>query len=116
MGVLYFFALLALLLGAGPAFASARNQYARLGRVHVLVALLGAAYAKQTALSFFLELWHLAVFARDGKGLQWRHTFVAADFAAEDARVSASSSSPRSCCSWRAAGPPSPWARWGPGS
>ena len=82
MGALYFFALLALLLGAGPAFASARNQYARLGRVHVLVALLGAAYAAQT-LSFFLELWHLAVFARDGKGLQWRHTFVAADFAAE---------------------------------
>jgi len=82
MGVLYFFALLALLLGAGPAFASARSQYTRLGRVHVLVALLGLAYAAQT-LSFFLELWHLAVFARDGKGLQWRHTFVAADFAAE---------------------------------
>jgi len=46
------------------------------------VALLALAYAAQT-LSFFLELWHLAVFARDGKGLQWRHTFVAADFAAE---------------------------------
>ena len=82
MGVLYFFSLLLLLAGAGPAFASARHQYRRLGRVHVLVALLGAAYAAQT-LSFLLELWHLAVFARDGKGLQWRYTFIAADFAAE---------------------------------
>ena len=82
MGVLYFFALLLLLVGAGPAFASARHQYRRLGRVHALVALLGTAYAAQT-LSFLLELWHLAVFARDGKGLQWRYTFIAADFAAE---------------------------------
>mmetsp|Transcript_762 Transcript_762/g.2963 ORF Transcript_762/g.2963 Transcript_762/m.2963 type:complete len:623 (-) Transcript_762:202-2070(-) len=82
MGVLYFFLLLAMVLGAGPAFASASNQYRRLGRVHALVALLFAAYAAQT-MSFFLELWHLSVFARDGKGLQWRYTFLAADFAAE---------------------------------
>jgi hypothetical protein len=67
MGVLYFFLLLAMVIGAGPAFASATNQYRRLGRVHALVALLFAAYAAQS-MSFFLELWHLSVFARDGKG------------------------------------------------
>ena len=43
---------------------------------------VGVAYALQTA-SIALELAHLAVFSRNGKGLQWRFTFFAADFAAE---------------------------------
>lgn len=58
------------------------GQYARLGRIHVLTVAVAAAYALQTG-ALALELAHLAVFSRDGKGLQWRHTFFAADFAAE---------------------------------
>jgi len=82
MGFLYGLLFLTLALFLVPGFALAKQQYKRLGRVHVLVALLGVAYVLQTV-SFFLELAHLNVFAKDGKGLQWRYTFFAADFLAE---------------------------------
>jgi len=48
----------------------------------VLTVAVAIAYLLQTV-ALMLELAHLSVFSRDGKGLQWRHTFFAADFAAE---------------------------------
>lgn len=82
MGILYGFLFIVLSLFLVPGFTLAKQQYKRLGRVHVILVLLGVAYVLQTS-SFFLELLHLRAFTKDGKGLQWRYTFFAADFAAE---------------------------------
>ena len=82
VGVLYWTLLVAMVALAVPGRSAIVGQYRRLGRVHALVVGVGVAYALQTA-SIALELAHLAVFSRDGKGLQWRFTFFAADFAAE---------------------------------
>ncbi len=82
MGKLYWLLLIVMLLCALPGASLAQSQYRRLGRVHVLVVLVAASYAFQTA-SLALELAHLARFSVDGKGLQWRYTVFAADFLAE---------------------------------
>ena len=82
VGVLYWTLLVAMVALAVPGRSAIVGQYRRLGRVHALVVGVGVAYALQTA-SIALELAHLAVFSRNGKGLQWRFTFFAADFAAE---------------------------------
>ena len=88
MGKLYWALLVAMAAAAAPGAALATRQYARLGRIHVLVLCVAAAYGLQT-MSLALELAHLAVFSRDGKGLQWRYTIFAADFAAEVAQGAA---------------------------
>ena len=85
VGVLYWTLLVAMVALAVPGRSAIVGQYRRLGRVHALVVGVGVAYALQTA-SIALELAHLAVFSRNGQGLQWRFTFFAADFAAEVAQ------------------------------
>lgn len=50
--------------------------------VHLLVVTLGTAYMLQMA-SMVCEIMHLSVYAHDGKGLRWRHTFFAMDFYSE---------------------------------
>lgn len=85
IGVLYWTLLLGMVAFAVPGRAAVVGQFRRLGRVHALVLGVCVAYVLQTA-SIALELAHLAVFSRDGKGLQWRFTFFAADFAAEVAQ------------------------------
>lgn len=85
VGVLYWTLLVAMVALAVPGRSAIVAQYRRLGRVHALVVGVCAAYALQTA-SIALELAHLAVFSRNGEGLQWRFTFFAADFAAEVAQ------------------------------
>lgn len=85
VGVLYWTLLVAMVALAVPGRSAIVAQYRRLGRVHALVVGVCAAYALQTA-SIALELAHLAVFSRNGQGLQWRFTFFAADFAAEVAQ------------------------------
>ena len=82
MGKLYWLIFLALAGAAPGGLWLASNQYRRLGRVHILTVMVFAAYGLQTT-SVALELMHLGVYSKDGKGLQWRHTFFAADFAAE---------------------------------
>ena len=44
-----------------------------------IVLLFGLAYALQT-FSVLCELMHLRRYASDGKGLRWRHTWLALDF------------------------------------
>ena len=88
VGVLYWTLLVAMVALAVPGRSAIVAQYRRLGRVHALVVGVCAAYALQTA-SIALELAHLAVFSRNGEGLQWRFTFFAADFAAEVAQGAA---------------------------
>ena len=61
----------------GRAVARMRQQ----GQVHLLTLLFGVAYGLQTA-SAFCEWAHLRTFAADGKGLRWRHTWLALDFGA----------------------------------
>eukprot|EP00238_Polyblepharides_amylifera_P009073 CAMPEP_0196586844 /NCGR_PEP_ID=MMETSP1081-20130531/55777_1 /TAXON_ID=36882 /ORGANISM="Pyramimonas amylifera, Strain CCMP720" /LENGTH=375 /DNA_ID=CAMNT_0041908855 /DNA_START=111 /DNA_END=1238 /DNA_ORIENTATION=- len=58
------------------------SQYKRVGQVHLIVVLLGLAVMLQTV-SHCCELAHLLTFMWDGKGLRWRHTTLATDFAAQ---------------------------------
>lgn len=58
------------------------NLYSRWQKeqqAHLITLLFGAAYALQ-ALSVICELCHLRQFVYDGKGLRWRHTWLALDF------------------------------------
>jgi hypothetical protein len=76
--------LLFLVMGfAGVTYASLmlKNRNST-GQIHLVAVLLGVAYLFQTA-SIFLELCHLFVYRRDGKGLRFRHTVFAADFFSE---------------------------------
>ena len=82
IGALYWLLLLAMAGASVPGTYLLLGQYKRLGRLHVLTVAVAAAYVLQTG-ALALELAHLAVYSRDGKGLQWRHTFFGADFAAE---------------------------------
>jgi len=45
---------------------------------HLITLLFGLAYALQ-GVSLFCELCHLCCYERDGKGLRWRHTWLALD-------------------------------------
>ena len=60
----------------GYAFARMREM----GQIHLITLIFFAAYALQT-LSVLCELLHLRRFSYDGKGLRWRHTYFALDFA-----------------------------------
>lgn len=59
-----------------------RVQYKQVGQVHLIVLLLGGAVLLQSV-SHFCELMHLVTFMTNGKGLRWRHTVFALDFAAQ---------------------------------
>jgi len=82
IGGLYWLLLAAMSAALVPGSYLVLAQYRRLGRIHVLTVAMAVAYVLQTT-ALALELAHLAVFSRDGKGLQWRHTVFAADFVAE---------------------------------
>lgn len=75
--VLYF-----LLLGAFAFAYTAYLQYKKVGQIHLVVVLLGVAYMLQLA-STMMEVRHLYVFTKDGKGLRWRYTWFAFDFLAD---------------------------------
>jgi len=55
------------------------NRWLQLKQGHLITLVFGAAYALQT-LSVLCELCHLQRFSSDGKGLRWRHTYLALDF------------------------------------
>lgn len=59
-----------------------RSQYKQVGQVHLIVVMLGMAVLLQAA-SIACELCHLFTFMANGKGLRWRHTVLALDFAAQ---------------------------------
>ena len=48
-------------------------------QLHLITVVFALAYALQAA-SVLCELCHLRAFAADGKGLRWRHTWLALDF------------------------------------
>ena len=74
-------AALVLMLGYGVFYAWAvRTQWLELKQGHLITLVFAAAYALQLA-SIACELSHLRVYAADGKGLRWRHTWLALDFA-----------------------------------
>jgi hypothetical protein len=79
---MHLFLLPAMLAFAGYFASKAKQQFTQYGQVHLVVILLGSAFALQMA-SVFFELCHLHVFRSDGKGLRWRHSFFPADFFAE---------------------------------
>eukprot|EP00966_Prymnesium_polylepis_P086870 2010682-Prymnesium_polylepis.1 len=54
-------------------------QWARLRQGHLITLIFCIAYGLQTG-SVLCELLHLRAFERDGKGLRWRHTWLALDF------------------------------------
>ncbi|KAL1515954.1 hypothetical protein AB1Y20_002568 [Prymnesium parvum] len=72
-------ALLAMLVYGGVYFTRLYLQWTRLKQGHLITIIFAAAYAMQT-LSVLCELLHLRRFERDGKGLRWRHTWLALDF------------------------------------
>ncbi|EOD15490.1 hypothetical protein EMIHUDRAFT_95197 [Emiliania huxleyi CCMP1516] len=76
-GALYFFSLYS-------RFAEQRQlaapRHRRVGtQLHLITVVFALAYALQAA-SVLCELCHLRAFAADGKGLRWRHTWLALDF------------------------------------
>ena len=60
----------------------AYQQYEQSKSVHALVLVVLIAHVCQVA-SLMLEFMHITVFAINGKGLRWRYTWFAADFASE---------------------------------
>jgi len=60
----------------------AHSHYVKSSSIHALVLAVMLANACQVV-SLGLELMHITVFSYNGKGLRWRHTPFAADFAAE---------------------------------
>lgn len=60
-------------------FGGAFVRMRKLGQVHLITLVFFAAYSLQT-LSVLCELLHLRRFSFDGKGLRWRHTYLALDF------------------------------------
>jgi hypothetical protein len=61
-------------------FLSLYSQFHAQKQYHLITLVFAAAYALQAA-SVLCELCHLRAFAYDGKGLRWRHTWLALDFA-----------------------------------
>jgi len=55
------------------------NQWLALKQGHLITLVFAIAYALQTA-SVLCELCHLRRYSLDGKGLRWRHTWLALDF------------------------------------
>lgn len=55
------------------------TRWLNIQQAHLIVVLFMAAYVLQ-ALSLLCELCHLRRYASDGKGLRWRHTWLALDF------------------------------------
>ena len=75
--------LVTMLVVGGMLGAVAINQMVKAGNtVHLLVIVTAAAYALQVA-SIASELLHLIVYARDGRGLTWSSSWIAADFWSE---------------------------------
>mmetsp|Transcript_4153 Transcript_4153/g.15198 ORF Transcript_4153/g.15198 Transcript_4153/m.15198 type:complete len:586 (-) Transcript_4153:1290-3047(-) len=75
--------LLLFMLGTMVAFAVlAYKQYTRASSIHALVLAVMLAYWFQVG-ALALELMHITVYSFNGKGLRWRHSYFAADFAAE---------------------------------
>jgi hypothetical protein len=73
-------AALALMLVYGAMYAvTMRSQWVRQRQGHLITVVFGAAYVLQV-LSVLCELCHLRAYAADGKGLRWRHTWLALDF------------------------------------
>ena len=60
-------------------FLSLYSQYHAQKQYHLITVLFALAYVLQAA-SVLCELCHLRTFAEDGKGLRWRHTWLALDF------------------------------------
>jgi hypothetical protein len=60
-------------------FVRALQQMRRLKQAHLITLLFAVAYALQTA-SVLCEILHLRRYSQDGKGLRWRHTWLALDF------------------------------------
>lgn len=58
------------------------RQHKALGQIHLVVIYLGVALALQT-LAVMCEWCHLRAYDDDGKGLRWRHTWMALDFLSE---------------------------------
>eukprot|EP00670_Eutreptiella_braarudii_P006037 CAMPEP_0174286196 /NCGR_PEP_ID=MMETSP0809-20121228/10852_1 /TAXON_ID=73025 ORGANISM="Eutreptiella gymnastica-like, Strain CCMP1594" /NCGR_SAMPLE_ID=MMETSP0809 /ASSEMBLY_ACC=CAM_ASM_000658 /LENGTH=469 /DNA_ID=CAMNT_0015382173 /DNA_START=39 /DNA_END=1448 /DNA_ORIENTATION=+ len=58
------------------------KQWKLTGQIHLIVLLFGLAYVAQTA-SIACELYHLHTYSLDGRGLRFRHTWLALDFAAD---------------------------------
>ena len=73
------FALCALAAYGAVYFYQLYERWTRLKQGHLITLIFLAAYAMQ-ACSVLCELCHLSRFARDGKGLRWRHTWFALDF------------------------------------
>ena len=82
LGVIYAIAWLGM-AGALAVFSIlAFKEYSKAKSVHALVLVVMLAHACQLT-SLGLEFMHITVFAMNGKGLRWRYTWFAADFAAE---------------------------------
>ena len=75
--------LLLFMLGTMVTFAMlAYKQFTKASSIHALVLAVMLAYVFQVG-ALALEFMHITVYSYNGKGLRWRHTFFAADFAAE---------------------------------
>ena len=73
------FALVLLAAYGAVYFMQLYVQWTRLKQGHLITLVFAAAYVLQ-AIATLCELCHLRRFAADGKGLRWRHTWLAADF------------------------------------
>mmetsp|Transcript_13834 Transcript_13834/g.44497 ORF Transcript_13834/g.44497 Transcript_13834/m.44497 type:complete len:473 (-) Transcript_13834:106-1524(-) len=72
-------ALLGMLAYGALYFFSLYSRFAEQRQLHLITVVFALAYALQAA-SVLCELCHLRAFAADGKGLRWRHTWLALDF------------------------------------
>jgi hypothetical protein len=73
-------ALVAMLCYGLVYFLSLYSQFQAQKQYHLITVVFAAAYVLQVN-SVLCELAHLRTFANDGKGLRWRHTWLALDFA-----------------------------------
>lgn len=61
-------------------FLSLYSQFHAQKQYHLITVVFAAAYLLQVG-SVLCEISHLRTFANNGKGLRWRHTWLALDFA-----------------------------------
>ena len=86
LGAFHLLLLCVLLLCLALGAAALREQLRRSGSVHLSCLWLLLALALEANSQFF-ELWHIARYAADGKGLRLRHGAIPGDFLAELSNV-----------------------------
>ena len=82
LGVIYGMAWIGMTASLLAFLTLAYQQYERSKSIHALVLVVLIAHVCQV-MSLMLEFMHITVFAINGKGLRWRYTWFAADFASE---------------------------------